>query len=88
MEGQIKEEIDSKLAAIGVAPFDSRLLCQKWRLQNSIDAESSDVEHGPNGEIWLALQKRPQKWQRRYYPSGQVWTEEIRDADDDHFTDC
>ena len=89
MESQVKEEIISKLAAIGVAPFASRLLSQKWRLQNSIDSESSDVEHrgGPNGEIWLPLQKRPQKLQRRYYTSGQVWTEEIRDADDDHFTD-
>lgn len=88
MNSKAKEEIISKLAAIGVEPFDSRLLSQKWRLQNAVDSESSAIaiRIGPN-EISIPLEKTPQKLRRCYYPSGQVWVEEIRDVDDHHFTD-
>ncbi len=81
-------EIYSKLTAIRLVPFASRLLNHKWRLQNSVDSESSAVARriGPY-EVWFPLDKQPQKLKRRYYPSGQIFTEEIGDVNDHHFTD-
>jgi len=88
MKSRDVKEIYSKLKAIGLVPFASRLLSQEWRQQNSVDSQSSAVARriGPN-EVWFPLEKRHQKLKRLRYPSGQVLIEEIRDVDDHHFTD-
>ena len=81
MDNHVKKEIITKLAAIGVAPFSSRLLSQEWRTQNLVDLTSgTEGDQSFVVDVWdegilLALKKAPQKLQRWFYPSGNAVTD-------------